>query len=164
MTTKFPLSGILGVNFDQADDAAEFRLGSVEVDGSTGTHYVYVQADEDLAAYGACARDESFNAVELTTTVSGAVPTPVVIPQVALADGQYGWAVCGPGSAFLVLAKTLAALNVKLYTTGTAGEVDDEASGTDLIEGLRLDATNAAGTTVATTATAATVLSTNTQS
>lgn len=125
------------VNFTTVDTVKQFPLG-LEKDGIDGNTYVYVEADEALAQYAACRLLEDGGADELTTTNSGAVPTQVVVPQVAIASGSFGWAVA-KGLSFSVLGAASCAADVKLYTTATAGVVDDAA--TDLIQGLRLNET-----------------------
>jgi hypothetical protein len=112
------------------------------------------------AQYAACTVQSDLDAEEATTTTSGARPSLVCIPQFEVADNEYFWAPIGPiapttpynvdgaPTTFKVLAATLCALDVKLYTTATDGVVDDSA--TDLIAGLLLLSTNAAGGTVAT--------------
>lgn len=152
----FAIDGKLGVDTTRVDDAQEFTLGAC-IQGSDGCHYEYIKADEDLAAGATVAIREDYGAVELTTTVSGSVPTSVGVPQVAIANDKYGWAV-RKGSGFQVLAAASCAADVTLYTTATAGVVDDAA--TDKISGLRLDATNG-GSQALVSASAATFMGTN---
>ena len=66
----------------------------------------------------------------------------------AMTTGQYGWALRkGVGQVY---ALPLCAANVPLYTSGTAGRVDDTSTTQNKIQGLRLDAT--VGATAALTA------------
>lgn len=132
-------------NLASSDGAvAQFGVGSeVNVKGAT---YLYCKAAGVIAAYAACTLDNTFEAVEGTTTTSGAKPTAVAIPQFAVADNEYFWAPVGPfflredgRTTFKVKAAALCAASVKLYTTATAGVVDDAA--TDLVAGLLLTET-----------------------
>jgi len=85
----------------------------------------------------------------LTTTTSGVQPQEVGIAMTGIADNEYGWFAIGPfptESGVSVSALTLAAADVKLYTTATAGSVDDTA--TDLIAGLALNSTVGGSTAV----------------
>jgi hypothetical protein len=133
----FSLAEKLGVDFTSTSTTAEHRLGE-ELLGSDGNTYVYVKAAEAITQYAACRLLEDGTVDMLTTTNSGAVPTTVVVPQVGISNTYYGWAV-RRGVAFRVLAKTLCAADVKVYTHASAGYVDDTA--TDLIQGLRLNET-----------------------
>lgn len=152
----YALTGILGVDFTATSTTADFTLGT-EVKASDGNCYVYVEADEAIDAYAACRLLEDHGIDELTTTNSGAVPTTVVVPQVDIASGSFGWAVKS-GTAFSVLAAANCAADVKCYTTAVSGVVDDTA--TDLIVGLRLNAANG-GSQAAVSASAANGMSTN---
>jgi hypothetical protein len=115
--------------------------------------FVYGQANGALTQYDAVKVDNDGQIVQLTTTVSGAEPTAAgATQQSGFSDNYYGWVWRGLGGGsglgIKVNALTLCATDVKLYTTATAGAIDDSA--TDCIQGLTLVSTNAAGGTVAT--------------
>ena len=139
----------VGFNYKYADTEQKSEL----LDRFTHSdgEFVYVQANGAVAQYAIVKIDNDGQAAELTTTISGSEPTACGILQVALADNEYGWAWVkggGSGKGIKVKALTLCATDVKLYTTATAGAIDDSA--TDLVQGLTLCSTNAAGGTVAT--------------
>lgn len=138
-----------GFNYTVADATLKATLLD-RYDHRDGT-FVYGQASAAIPAYSIVKIDNNGQISLLDTTVSGDEPTMCGVSQVTLADDEYGWMwVCGGGvgKGIKVLALTLCATDVKLYTTGTAGAIDDSA--TDLIVGLTLVSTNAAGGTVAT--------------
>lgn len=86
----------------------------------------------------------------MTTTLAtaGAVgdSIPCCVPAVTLASGQYGWAfVKGHIS---IATNAAAAINVRLFTTATAGKVDDDASTKGLIPGFQLVVAAGSATTV----------------
>jgi len=143
-----------------ATDVAQLR----QTQDVKGTTHMYVQASATITAYQACIVAIDGKAAPLTTALASAqVGAEVVIPQFAVASGEYFWAPCGPfglradnATSVLVNALTLDAVNTKQYTSATAGGVDDAV--TTLIQGLFLKSTNAAGTTVATPAWALTKL------
>lgn len=131
-------------NLTGVDTVQQFQLGT-EVNVK-GAGYMYCKANGTIAAYAACTVDNVFDAVEGTTTTSGARPTVVAIPQFAVADNEFFWAPVGPfflredgETTFKVKAAASCAASVKLYTTATAGVVDDTA--TDLVAGLLLTET-----------------------
>lgn len=134
------------MNLTASDGTTQnFALGTMaEVKGAT---YGYFQASGAIEAYALCTVENDWDAVEGTTTTSGAKPTLCCIPQFAVADGEYFWAPVGPfgpyredgSTTFKVKAAALCAGSVKLYTTATAGVVDDTA--TDLVAGLLLTET-----------------------
>ncbi len=102
--------------------------------------WVYGQANGAISQYSVVKIDNDGQLSQLTTAISGDEPTRVGIAQVALADNEYGWVWvgCGGGSGSGIKVTALAncAVDVKLYTTTTAGSIDDTA--TDLIVGLTI--------------------------
>lgn len=147
----------VGVDLDAVDSSPVHTLGEI-VCTSNGAEYQYVRADEALAQYAAVKIDDDFECSELTTTLSGAEPTRVGVPQIAFADTEYGWvAISGP---LTVLAAANCAADVKVYTTATAGVIDDAA--TDLVQGLKLTAA-CGGAQAATAAFASCRMVTNSQ-
>lgn len=113
-----------------------------------GAGWMYVIADGAITANQCCLIEADVDAIPITTTLMGTVarPTMICIPQFAAADNEYFWAPVGPFfkredgvTTFKVLAAN-AATSVRLYTTGTAGVLDDAVT-TGLIEGLALTET-----------------------
>lgn len=133
-----------GINTKAPESTRTAGLGDEQ--WAEGGCWKYFLAGGAINAFDACTFDSSFSAVAGTTTTSGARPTGFCIPQFAVASGQYFWAPVGPfgstrddGTTYKVNAAASCAANVKLYTTATAGVVDDTA--TDLIAGLLLTET-----------------------
>lgn len=152
----------LGVDFLSTSTTQQFALGT-QVLTDQG-FFVYGQANGALTVYDAAKVDDDGQLAALTTAISGAEPTAVGIAQVAFADNEYGWVWrgCGGGSGSGIKVNVLAscAADVKIYTTATAGALDDTA--TDLIQGLKLVSANG-GSTAAVECFAATLLCTNSQ-
>jgi hypothetical protein len=132
-------------NLSAGSTTQEFKLGTETEIG--GNRYGYYIADGAVAAYAMCTIQLDNDAAEGTTTTSGAKPTLCVIPQFAVADNEYFWGLIGPFGQYApdgvtknkVKAAASCADSVKLYTTATAGVVDDSA--TDLVAGLTLTET-----------------------
>lgn len=99
--------------------------------------YQYLKASGTVAQYALCKIANDFTIAEGTTTLLPSTePAKVGIPQVALTVGQYAWVFVGPGKNVSVKAAASCVQDVKLYTTATAGVVDDAA--TTLINGLKI--------------------------
>lgn len=156
----YALSGKLGIDLSTPTTTREFALGT-EVEGSDGNTYRYVQAQGALAIGDCCRLLETGEADPATTTTSGVVPTQYVFPQVVFADDEFGWAVIR-GENFLCHAAASCAADVKLYTSGNAGIVDDSSTGHDLLDGLRLNTAVGAGAADAVSATALNGVASNT--
>lgn len=133
------------VNLTASDGATSTAaLGSTyEVKGAT---YIYTKANAAILAYQACyLLDDGTMSLATATLLTTTKPTLVVIPQFALASGDYGWAPCGPfflreddTTTFKVLSK-IATKDLVMYGCATAGSVDDAVSN-PLIRGLTLTA------------------------
>lgn len=121
-----------------ADTDQKNRLGAVG-QNTEGT-WVYGQAQGAIAQYDAVKVDNDGQLIPLTTAVSASEPTAVGVAQVALADNEYGWVWVGEGggsgSGIKVNVLASCAAGAKLYTTTTAGSLDDSA--TDLVQGLTI--------------------------
>lgn len=102
-----------------------------------GSVYQVVKASSAVAqyAYVKISGDNLFTAAEGTTTLLPSTePAQVGCAQVALASGAYGWVIRKGYHTGKFAASC--AQDVKIYTTATAGVVDDSA--TTLVQGLKL--------------------------
>ena len=124
---------LLGVDLLSTSTTKSFPLGTLTSDGNGGW-YEYIRADAALGQYAAVKVDDDGEATELDTTLSGAEPTRVASVQVAFADTEYGWGARMGNFTQEVLISCAA--DVKLYTTATAGALDDTA--TDLVQGVKI--------------------------
>jgi hypothetical protein len=130
-----------GIDLDATSTTKDFALGTVvcgtDSSGSYAAEYMYVTSASAVTQYAACKIDNDYAITEVTNAISGTEPTAIGVPQIAM-DGSstavYGWVVVS-GSGTVECATTVTA-NAKVYTTATAGRVDDTASSGDLIQGL----------------------------
>lgn len=115
-------------------DRASHRLGK----------FVFVQANGAIDQYAAVRIDDDGQATMLTYAVggSGAKPSMVGVAQVAAADNAYLWVWVGEGgglgSGIRVKVAASCAAEVKLYTTATAGVLDDASASQSIIAGLSI--------------------------
>lgn len=93
--------------------------------------WIFAQADGAIDQYAFCLILGTGQASELTTTNAGSSTVMVGVPQVALADNEYGWfwRGCGggDGKGIYGLAINYTAL-AKLQTTATGGVADDAST------------------------------------
>ena len=128
-----------------------FGLGDRRSDG--GKEWVFVQANGAITAAGyVCQIDEDYQAAMVSTT-GDAIGDLIGVAGVAFADNDYGWLqVAGP---CVVRVAANAAANVRLNSTATAGQLDDDGAASAMaIDGLVLTTANGGSA-----ATAAAVLS-----
>jgi hypothetical protein len=135
----YALSGIIGTKFDAVTAGtttngagAPQPLGLCVV-GSDGATRRFVQAAAALPLGSWLNIDEADQASLMTKTLTDAGYRIGVVHDVAFADNDFGWAVVdGPCTAKIAAA---CAADVQLYTTSTAGLVDDTAASQTLLRG-----------------------------
>ena len=114
---------------------AEFALGT-KVTASDGSNWVYVQAGAAITQYSWVAIDENYQAVMGTKALADA-GHEVGFAQVAFSDNDMGW-VCVNGKNITARVLASCAADVQLYTSGTAGALDDTSASQTLIRGCVL--------------------------
>lgn len=140
----FVTNGIIGIDLTDTPAGtttdgygAPLGLGT-RVFGSDGTEWVYVQASGALTQYDCVLINEDYQAASATTTLateaSGDSGNLIGFAQVAFADNDFGWVAVKGANIQCRLALSCAA-DTMLYTTGTAGVLDDSSAGV-LINGV----------------------------
>lgn len=139
--------GKIGVNLELTTSVAQYTLGTMAT-GTDGTAFEYIYAQEALSAYGVVAIYSGGSARLMETsiaTAAGALKcTKVGIVQTSIASGYYGWAL-RQGKAIFNVADDAAA-GALLFTTATAGVVDDATVSGALVLGLYLTTTSSLAT------------------
>lgn len=131
---SYVINPIIAQDLTGVDTVAQQAPGTI-LTANDGV-YQYLQASADVAQYAMVKILDDVACQEGTTTLLPSTePCAVGIAQVAIPEDSYGWVFVGPGLATCKVAASCNA-DVKLYTTATAGVVDD--SSTTLIQGLTL--------------------------
>ena len=120
-----------------------FSVGTRATDYN-GKEYVFVQCNSAVAAYDMVhIPSDTFVAAGLTTALSAA-SEGLGIAQYALASGDYGWIQIYGACKLKTLGSC--AKSVKLYSTTTAGSLDDATASNYEIFGVQLLSTNPSAT------------------
>ena len=129
-----------GTSYDQGN---EFALGT-PMQGTDGQRYVYAHASAAIAQYDWVGIDENWEAAPLTKAMADD-GWAIGVAQVAAADNDFVWvAVGGHNLSGNVLANCAA--DVALYTSATAGKLDDDATAQTKIDGAVTVAANGGAT------------------
>lgn len=131
--TNYNVGQIAGANFEATETAAQFLLGQ-NTTGNMDTEWVYCLASTAISAYDCCA----VNASHVANSITSAMVTDeftLVWPQVSVAAGSYFWG-AKRGRGIKIRVATLCSGQVPLYTTATAGVLDDTAANAP-IQGVR---------------------------
>ena len=117
---------------------AEFELGTLGYSNDGGL-YVYVRAQGAIVQWGACIVRVRWDALQVTTS-NGTAGGNIVIPQFAIPDDDYGWAmVQGTGR---VRTDGTGTASEALGTHTIAGEL--QGTTTNLVAGIILTAADSA--------------------
>ena len=138
-------SNVIGVALGATSDSAVFKVGTT-VNLDDGGQAIYVQAASAVAQYDAVAVLGNNTVVPLTTTNSASSKV-IGFAQAAISADYFGWVQLG-GKPVVKLAASCAP-SVPLYTTATAGTLDDAIVTGGLVEGL-VALTTASGATALT--------------
>lgn len=128
-------SAIIGTNFLATSSTAEFSVGT-RAFGTDASEWVYVKATTALTQYDAAAIDEDYNAAPLTKALADAGHR-IGWAQVAFPVNYFGW-LCLSGSVMKGRVAASCAADVALYTTATAGVLDDDATSQTKVNGIRI--------------------------
>jgi len=142
-------SGIIGVALGDVSPTATFQVGTV-VNLDDGGQAMFVQAASDISQFAAVSVRSDDTAVPITTT-NAANSKKVAFAQTSIASAQYGWVQLG--GVVRVNLLTACAPNVPLFTTATAGCLDDatvSGNGVGLVVGVTNAGSTASGTTALT--------------
>jgi hypothetical protein len=155
-------NGAIGFNVDNVYAGtttnganAPLTLGQTAT-GVDGQTYVFVQAGEAISTTitqpFALAIDENFQAVKLTKALASAGHIIGFAPQQIIADNAFFWARLR-GANFNIKVGASCAADVNLWTTATAGVLDDTSGGSHVaVLGVKLvlaaSASASAGSTV----------------
>lgn len=133
---------MLGAKFDMNDSTNTYGtpLGAIATD-KAGNEYMFVQAAAGVTQYAFVSVDEAGQATMITKTLAD-TRASIGCAQTALSSGYYGWVlVRGIGTG---LVKASCAADVALYTSATAGYLDDDATSQTKVLGAVVTTTRAA--------------------
>lgn len=136
---------ILGVNITDATTTTPVVNAGLRVKLSDGGEAMYVKAGSTIAAGDVLLISSAGSAVPITTALAdkgGTTPYQYIgVAHVAITTASYGWACTGgiPTAGISVLASCVR--GSPLYTTATAGALDDTDTSAHLISGIQTTAT-----------------------
>ena len=143
-------SSLIGANLTRTSTAAEFAIGTL-VTATDGGIYQYVQASEAISQYGVVAIYGDTGTVRLLetsiATAAGILNSRAVgFAQTSIASASYGWVARSGKVIFAVLDDCAA--GVRLFTTATAGSLDDATISEGYVAGTQLTTTSSLATAI----------------
>lgn len=139
------ISPIVCPGLAQTDSTARVPLGTI-VWTDAGGIAEYIYALSELSQYAFCIVYDGGTANMATTTLAndGGGSKKIAVPQASIASAYYGWGM--RMGTFIGRFSDDPADNVPLFTTATAGEVDDATVSNCLVAGLYLNTTESLAT------------------
>jgi hypothetical protein len=132
------MAQIIPGDLSETSTVPKLAVGTKYEDPSTGKIFQYVKGGGTIAQYEyvKISEDGNYTATSLTTTTNPSTEPALVgcVQNAGLTSSLYGW-VQRKGAHTGKFAASCVQ-DVKIYTTGTAGVVDDSA--TTLVNGLKL--------------------------
>lgn len=134
-----PAATIVSTSYQS--DGKAFGLGDRYVDHQ-GKEFIYVQAAAAITGAGYVVYFDTSYQATMLSTANDALGNLVGVPGVAFALADYGWVqIKGPADAIRVAASCAA--NVRLNTTATGGQLDDDGTtGAMEVRGIVITAAN----------------------
>jgi len=134
--THYATGGLIGSRLTDTTTTAEHRLGQ-RVTATDGTEWVYCVSSGAITQYQAVGINEDYDAYSMTSTLA-AQSDAIGFAQNAFAAGEYGW-IAVRGTNIKVRTKASAVADTQLWTTASAGVLDDAtAAGAFKIDGVVL--------------------------
>lgn len=141
----FATTPTMGVDVTAVSTATPDYTPGARVKTSDGGEAMYVKASSTIVAADALLISSAGAAVPITTALTDAGTTTahqiIGVAHVAITSGQYAWACLKgvPTAGINVLASCVR--GSPLYTTSTAGSLDDTSSSSHLIAGIEITET-----------------------
>lgn len=146
--TDFQNQSVLGVSLARLDVTPAFAVGTV-IRATRGQEWIYCLLPVIASVGQVCYIDPTFTAVLATTTNALYGGRLGVAPAVSATVAYYGWLQTS-GVCDAVQVGASCAANVRLNTTATAGQLDDDGTGGAKVAGsIALSAARAASDGVA---------------
>jgi|TARA_R100000995_G_scaffold66172_1_gene35009 hypothetical protein len=131
----FTTQSAVGIDFDGENETTPSQTLGAKMVGTDGSEWIYCLAGGAVAQYDCVAVTEAMSAVPITKALADTGEIVGVAP-VAIASGSYAWVQTSGVCTLNVLASCAA--DAKLYTSATAGSLDDASSSQTQVHGLKL--------------------------
>lgn len=125
----------VGIDFDGGTESTASQAIGTRMIGNDSSTWLYVTAGSAIAQYDVVTVTEAFSGVPCTKALIDDGHIVGVAPE-AISSGEYGWVQLTGVVTMNVLASCAA--DVALYSSATAGSLDDTSSGQSRVNGICL--------------------------
>ena len=125
----------IGIDFDGGTESTASQAIGTRMVGNDSSTWLYITAGSAIAQYDVVTVDEAFSGIPCTKAAIDDGHIVGVAPA-AISSGEYGWVQLTGVVTMNVLAS--AAADVTLYSSATAGSLDDTSTSQTAVNGLFL--------------------------
>jgi hypothetical protein len=125
----------IGIKFDAGTESTPSQAIGTRLTGTASSEWLYVTAGSAIAQYDVVTVDEAYSGIPCTKASIDDHHIVSVAPA-AISSGEYGWVQLTGVLTMNVLAS--AAADVQLYSSATAGSLDDASSSQTAVNGIVL--------------------------
>jgi len=125
----------VGIDFDGGTESTPSQAIGTRMVGNDNSTWLYVTAGSAIAQYDVVSTDEAYSGIPATKAAIDDGHIIGVAPA-AISSGEYGWVQLTGVVTMNVLAS--AAADVTLYSSATAGSLDDTSTSQTAVNGLFL--------------------------
>ena len=133
----YTTQGAIGIDFDGGTETTPSQPPGSRMVGTDASTWLYVTAGSAVAQYDVVAVTEAYSAVPITKALVDSGELIAVAPE-AITSGEYAWVQLNGICTINVLAS--AAADVILYSSATAGSLDDTSTSQTRVDGIKLTA------------------------
>jgi hypothetical protein len=125
----------VGIDFDGGTESTPSQALGTRMVATDASEWLYVTAGATVAQYDVVAVTEAYSAVPITKALVDTGELVAIAPE-AITSGEYAWVQLNGVCTINVLAS--AAADVILYSSATAGSLDDTATSQTRVDGIKL--------------------------
>ena len=125
----------VGIDFDGGTESTPSQAIGTRMVATDAAEWLYVTAGSAIAQYDGVAVTEAYSAVPSTKALVDSGELGAAAPE-AISSGEYGWVQMGGVCTINVLASCAA--DVILYSSATAGSLDDASTSQTRVDGIKL--------------------------
>ena len=125
----------VGIDFDGGTESTASQALGTRMVANDASEWLYVTAGSAIAQYDVVAVTEAYSAVPITKALVDTGELVASAPE-AISSGEYGWVQMGGVCTINVLASCAA--DTILYSSATAGSLDDTATSQTRVDGIKL--------------------------
>lgn len=125
----------VGIDFDGGTESTPSQAIGTRMVANDASEWLYITAGSAVAQYDVVAITEAYSGVPITKALVDSGELVAIAPE-AISSGEYAWVQLNGVCTMNVLASCAA--DVILYSSATAGSLDDASTSQTRVDGIKL--------------------------